>query len=340
MNEIPSRERLLALLDGVEGLQVLLLGDLVLDEFLYGDIRRVSREAPVLILDHTGTVTHLGGAANALQNLRRLGAGVIPIGVVGNDPSGRRLLEILRGMEIDTTEVVVAPQWETPTKTRVLAGLPNSAKQQVVRIDRSRRGAPAEGVPAQLLAALRRRVGDAQGLLISDYGYGAVSDPGAAVSIARRANLKMTADSRQQLASFRRVTAATPNLEELEEALGTLIGDDDIALGRGGKEFRERIGCEALLVTLGSRGMALFRQNDPAPHRIPVFGPSDPVDVTGAGDTVISAFTLGLLAGGSFVEAAHLANIAAGLAVMKRGTTAVSAGEIRDRLRGGAGKLR
>jgi rfaE bifunctional protein kinase chain/domain len=329
----PSRKRLLELLEGIKGLPVLLLGDLVLDEFLYGDIGRVSREAPVLILDHTATVSHPGGAANALQNLCHLGAEVVPIGVVGSDASGDKLLDILRGMDIDTSEVVVAPEWETPTKTRILAGLPGSAKQQVLRVDRSRRGEPAEGVPAQLLAALRRRAGSASGLLISDYSYGATEEPEGILAVAGRTGLKVTVDSRTRLRSYRGITAATPNLEELEQASGHPIGDDENTLDAAGRRLRNEMSSEALLVTLGNRGMALFHGEADEPRRIAAFGSRDPVDVTGAGDTVISVFTLALLAGGNFIEAAELANIAAGLAVMKRGTAAVSADEIRNRLR-------
>ncbi|MBI4161540.1 MAG: hypothetical protein HY509_03740 [Acidobacteria bacterium] len=337
MNPRPDPDRLLELLGGFSGLPVIVYGDLVLDEYLQGEIRRVSREAPVLILDHTETVYRPGGGANAVQNLHRLGAGVVPIGVVGNDPSGDRLLDVFREMGVETGEVVVAPRWTTPTKTRIFAGLPQSPRQQVLRVDRGRRGGPAaDGVPIQLLGALRRRTAAARGLLISDYGYGAVreEDLPALLGVARRARLRVTADSRHGLGACRGITAATPNLEELEEAAGIAVGTDEEALRTAGTTLRERIGADALLVTLGGRGMALFEAGAEGPVRIPALGPRDPVDVTGAGDTVISAFSLGVLAGGTFLEAAWLASHAAGIAVMKRGTATVDPEEIRASIRG------
>ena len=337
MTGIPAWNRLSDLLDSFQGIRILVLGDLVLDEFLFGEIRRVSREAPVLILDHTETACHPGGGANAIQNLFNLGAKVIPVGIVGNDPSGRELLKILRSWEIDTAEIMVGPQWQTPTKTRILAGLPQSSKQQVLRVDRGDRGGVPEGASAQILSSLRRRVGEVQGMLISDYGYGSIpaGEISAILGVAKRSGLRVTVDSRNQLAAFHGITAATPNLEEAEKILEFRIGDDEQRLAEAGRNLLDRVETEALLITLGSRGMGLFLKNQTGMERIPASGPRNPVDVTGAGDTVISVFTLGILAGGSFLEAAHLANIAAGISVMKLGTEPVSTIEIRQKIQAG-----
>ena len=336
---IPSTEKILKLLDAFSGIRILLLGDLVLDEYLHGEIRRVSREAPVLIIDHSETHHRPGGAANAALNLRALGAEVVPVGVVGNDSSGKNLLEIFQKIGIDTGQILVAPQWKTPTKTRILAGLPHSRKQQVLRVDRGHRGPPFPGISGQLLAALRRGAAGTAGMLISDYGYGAVEKENlpAILSLARRHQLRVTVDSRHQLGAFQGITAATPNLEEAEEILGEQIDETRDDLSGVGERLVKIIGAEAILLTLGKSGIALF-QVEGSTERMAALGSLEAVDVTGAGDTVISAFTLAILAGGSFLDAAHLANCAAGLSVMKAGAATVTAEEIRRTLRSGPGE--
>jgi rfaE bifunctional protein kinase chain/domain len=325
----PSGARLSALVASLRGRRVLVLADLVADEFLYGRIERVSREAPVLILQYDSTDLRLGGGANAAHNLRTLGGRPVPLGVVGRDDAGRRLRKLLQECGAPTRGVVVDPAYVTPVKTRILAGGVHSTKQQVVRIDKATRLPEKSASRRRLAAALRAYRGPVHGVLVSDYGFG-LCDAGlveAAVAFARRRGVPVTVDSRFGLLGFRGMTAVTPNESEVEAALGFTIGHDRRRLETAGRALLRRLGVAAALVTRGSDGMALFEPRRPTQH-IPIYGSDQVADVTGAGDTVIAAFTLALAAGASPAEAAHLANYAGGIVVMKRGTATVSAAEL------------
>lgn len=312
--------------------KVAVLADLVLDEFLYGQIARVSREAPVLIVDYRRTDAMPGGGANTINNLLTLGGCPVPVGVVGDDEAGTRLVSLLTDLGVDTAGVRRLPGYVTPTKTRVLAGLPHSRPQQVIRIDRGRTGA----VPPETAAACAETVeemlsGDVKGLLLSDYGYDLVT-PDSVSSLVRRARregVTVTCDSRHRLKSYRGLTAVTPNLEEAEELLGRRLGEDGSGLEEARRRLLETVDCRAALITRGSRGMTLLEEGVKT-FDIPVFGSDQVADVTGAGDTVIAAFTLALAAGATFRMAAILANCAAGLVVMKQGTATVSRRELLE----------
>ncbi len=326
---MPSRTRLAAIVAGFKDRRVVVVGDLVADEFVYADIARVSREAPVLILDHRETIAVPGGAGNAVANLRALGASPVPVGVIGMDPSGRRLLDRFRALGVRTGAVRTASAYETPTKSRVLAGGVHTRRQQIVRIDR---GAVHGALPAEALLALRRRLRHAltgaEGLLVADYGYGA-SPPAILRGLGLRRRFPVTVDSRNRVERFGGVWACTPNQEELERSLGLSPIRSPRALRGAGSELLRRTGARAVLVTRGARGMCLFEKGcEPVP--IPAFGTGEVADVTGAGDTVIAVFTLALLAGGTFLEASLLSNVAAGLVVMKAGTATVTRREIVD----------
>jgi rfaE bifunctional protein kinase chain/domain len=325
-----SGDRLAQLVASLRGRRVLVLADLVADEFIYGRIERVSREAPVLILQYDGTDLRLGGGANAAHNLRTLGGRPIPLGVVGRDDAGRRLRRLLQECGAPARGVVVDPAYVTPVKTRILAGGVHSTKQQVVRIDKATRLAEESASRRRVAAALRAFRGTVHGVLVSDYGFG-LCDAGlveAAVAFARRRRIPVTVDSRFGLLGFRGMTAVTPNESEVEAALGLTIGHDQRRLETAGRTLLRRLGVAAALVTRGSDGMALFEPGRPTQH-IPIYGSDQVADVTGAGDTVIAAFTLALAAGASPTEAAHLANYAGGIVVMKRGTATVSAAELQ-----------
>jgi rfaE bifunctional protein kinase chain/domain len=326
--------RLLRLVDEIAGRKVVVAGDLLADEFIYGEISRVSREAPVLILNYDSTEVVPGGAGNAAANAAALGGSVRAMGVAGRDETGRRLLAELRHRKVDVDGVVRPALYRTPTKTRILAGGIHSAKQQVVRIDRAASSSIDEqarrGFESKVLRALR----GADGLIVSDYGTGLVRP--ALVAEARKIiDAPIVIDSRYALTKFRGVTASTPNESEVEQALGVRIGDDRRALEQAGREMLRRTRAAAVLVTRGSRGMALFEPSRPTVH-IPIVGSDQIADVTGAGDTVIATFTLALTTGASFVEAANLANHAGGIVVMKRGTATVSASELRFSISRGA----
>jgi rfaE bifunctional protein kinase chain/domain len=327
--------RLLELIDRFAGIKVVVFGDLLADEFIYGRIARVSREAPVLILDYDSTEIVPGGAGNAAKNVAALGGSPDAIGVVGADETGERLLEAL-GKTVKTRGLVRPRGFRTPTKTRILAGGVHSAKQQVVRIDRAVRPELSPGdraaVEAKLLAAASR----GQALLVSDYGTGMVT-PGLVRRAAQRltesnASAPVLVDSRYALLRFRGMTTCTPNEAEVEQLFGITIGENLRTLEKAGRGLLAHTKSAAVLITRGSRGMALFEPDRQTLH-IPISGSDQIADVTGAGDTVIATMTLALAAGGTFVEAANLANIAGGIVVMKRGTATVSADELRTAVR-------
>jgi rfaE bifunctional protein kinase chain/domain len=309
--------RLTQLLKKFKGRRVAVLGDFVADVFIYGEISRISREAPVLILNHRETQLVPGGGANAVHNLRALGANPLPVGIVGNDSEGRQLLAFFRKLGIDTKGIRVERWWKTPSKTRILAGAPHSHRQQIVRLD--------SGGPVKTIPKLRPGIPACEALLVSDYGYGAITKE--LVRQVLRKGIPSTIDSRFSMVDFTGMTAATPNEPEVEAALGIHIGHDSAKLESAGRALLRKLKHEALLITRGKDGMALFEKGRKTEH-IPVHGSDEIADVTGAGDTVIATFTLALAAGGTFSEAARLANYAGGIVVMKHGTRPVTYGEL------------
>ena len=312
------------------GRRVLVIADLVADEFVYGRVSRISREAPVLILQYDRSEVRLGGGANAVHNIRTLGGAPIPIGVVGRDVLGRRIRALLRRRGIPASGVATAAGYGTPVKSRILGGGTHSTKQQVVRIDRSSPLPAGSAAVRAVVRRLRAFRGPLDAVLVSDYGFGLVTREvvAAAVALARRRKVPITVDSRFALTGFRGMTAVTPNEPEVEAALGVTIGHDRRRLEWAGRTLVRRLGAKAVLVTRGSDGMALFEPGKPTLH-IPIHGSDQVADVTGAGDTVIATFTLALAAGATPAEASRLANYAGGIVVMKHGTATVSAAELR-----------
>jgi len=318
---------------------ICVIGDFVLDEFASCEISRVSREAPVLILRHRETDAYPGGAANAINNLADLGACVVAVGVLGTDAGGRSLLDHFRRKRVNTSGIVTARNWFTTTKTRFLAGWTHTTEQQVLRVDRE----PSAPLSKALQTAVERKATHlarkANAVLVSDYGLGAATSALVKKLQAKRIML----DSRYRLCEYAglSVTAATPNEPELESAYHTKIGADTAKLEALGAQALRELGLEALLVTRGKDGMALFEsethrsKSPPASfaRHIAIYGSDAPVDVTGAGDTVIAVFTLAVAAGASYFEAAHLANYAGGIVVMKRRTATVTRAELESALR-------
>jgi rfaE bifunctional protein kinase chain/domain len=322
----------LALIDALPSRRVAVVGDAIADEFVYGRVARVSREAPVLILEYDSTEVVAGGAGNAANNVAAMGGSALLAAVVGRDEPGRRMLKSLH-RRVNPRTVVRSPRRGTTIKTRILAGGIHSAKQQVVRIDRLADGALDSKSREAFFRAAVSAAMRSDALLVSDYGGGLVSP---AVVSRLRAELKrgdhpipILVDSRYRLLSYSGLTACTPNESEVEQALGLRINDDARLLERAGRQILEQTKMQAVLVTRGSRGMALFVPDTPTVH-IPIFGSDEIADVTGAGDTVVATMTLALAAGATFELAARLANYAGGLVVMKRGTATVSAAELRD----------
>jgi rfaE bifunctional protein kinase chain/domain len=312
---------------------IAVIGDLIADEYVYGRVARVSREAPVLILEYHSTEVVPGGAGNAANNVAALGGHVRLVSLVGRDEPGRRVQRALP-RRVDRRGLVRPAGFRTPVKTRILAGGIHSAKQQVVRIDRLSSRPVTDAERAAVARAAHAAVRDADAVLISDYGSGLVT-PALARDIAdrvRRRGAPVLVDSRYALTKYRGLTASAPNESEVEQALGVRIDDNLRVLERAGRRMLDRTRMSAVVVTRGSRGMAVFEPGKKTVH-IPIFGSDQIVDVTGAGDTVMATLTLALAAGASVEQAARLANVAGGLVVMKRGTATVGAAELGRALR-------
>ena len=327
--EADPSSRLIDLAERFVGRRIAVIGDVIADEFLYGRPARVSREAPVLILEHDRTAVVPGGAGNAAANAGALGGEVRLVGLVG--PGERELLDGLRA-SVDVSRVLRPAGYRAPVKTRVLAGGLHTARQQIVRIDRGP-GGDVEAAGADFGQAALDALDGCDAALFSDYGSGLVTPALFARLRERLAGgggrppIPMLVDSRRNLAAFRGCTACTPNEAEAEQALGAPIGDDPARLERAGRELLERTGAGGVVLTRGSRGMAVFVPGRETDH-IGIFGSDEVADVTGAGDTVIATLSLALAAGASLYEAARLANYAGGLVVMKRGTATVTGAEL------------
>jgi len=314
------------LLRKFKGKRVVVLGDFVADVFVYGEISRISREAPVLVLNRRDTQVVPGGGANAVHNLRALGAEPLPVGLLGDDEEGKQLIQYFRKLGIDTSGIRVTKSYRTPTKMRILAGAVHSSRQQIVRLDSGGPGGKKNERPF-LEKKLKSLAPRADALLVSDYGYGTIL-PGMVSGLAKN-GIPSTVDSRFAMTEFTGMTAATPNEPEVEAALGITIGNDMEKLEWAGRTLMRKLKHNALLITRGKDGMALFEKSAKTTH-IPIHGNDEIADVTGAGDTVIATFTLALAAGGSFADAARLANYAGGIVVMKHGTRPVTYNELRD----------
>jgi len=322
-------DRLVRIIEEFPKLTITVLGDLIADEFIYGEIARVSREAPVLILRHRDRTVVPGGAGNAICNLADLGVTVLPVGVIGDDEPGRLLLHAFRQKHISISGIRRIKGRNTVTKTRVLAGMTHSTRQQVIRVDREPDSSLDNAAMRELIFQTRGYVRASDALLLSDYGYGAAT-PDIFDRIRVRASLNsipVTVDSRYRTLAYTGVTAATPNEPEIEEALRIKIGDDNTSLLAAGKLIVQKMKLQSLLITRGKDGMVVFARGQ-KPVSIPIHGSDEVADVTGAGDTVIATYTAALATGADPESAARLANYAGGIVVMKRGTATVTRDEL------------
>jgi rfaE bifunctional protein kinase chain/domain len=310
--------------------EVVVVGDFVADEYVYGETERVSREAPVLIVRYERSELKAGGAGNAALNLAALGVKVRAVGIVGDDALGTALLDELSGGGVDVAGLVRVPGRQTEAKTRILAGGRSTRRQQMLRLDR----APEPPPPAaerRLVAHLERLGRRSSAVLASDYGSGAVG-PAALEALRRlkKGGVPVCADSRYGLRTFVGLTMVKPNENELEAASGVSLSRPG-GLERAARTLQRRVDCDVLLVTRGRNGMSVWRRGLPPVH-LAAHGSQDAVDVTGAGDTVAAAFSAGLAAGGDPVAAARLANVAGALVVQKPGTATVSREELAAEL--------
>lgn len=315
-------------IEAFHGKKIAIIGDLVADQFLEGTISRVSREAPVFILLHDETRTLAGGAANAAVNVASLGGTPLLVGTVGQDLNGELLLDVLEKSGVGCSHIVHSGDLKTTTKVRVLAGQHYASRQQVIRIDYENHEPHAENLNEQIELGIKDVCEQADAVVLSDYNYGA-ADPQflkAVQDITAKRDIPLLVDSRFRLTQFPNATSATPNQEEVENILGKGFSERDC------QQLRERLGYKSLLVTRGNQGMLLLEEGR-EPFEMPVVGSDEPVDVTGAGDTVIAVYALALACGASFRDAATIANHAGGVVVMKKGTACVTPAELLTSLR-------
>jgi len=324
-------DRLFQLLADFSEVEILVVGDLTLDEFLTGQVERLSREAPVLILRHETTRQVPGGGANAIYNLAKLGARVKVAGLVGKDDSGKALCNIFETAGIDIGGIFIDPNRPTVTKTRISGHARQSVTQQIVRVDRKSDELPEMELQLRLAEYIRQEGKRVNAIVCSDYGDGVFTPPVIEAAVSRAGTI---VDTQKDLQRFAGAMLFTPNVPEAEAAVGYAINNTE-SLDRAARDLLKLTGAERMLITRGEEGMSLFERGEEgaiASWHIPPFNRTDVFDVTGAGDTVVAALTLGLNAGGSFWEAAVLGNLAASLVVRQFGTATTSVGEMRTAL--------
>ena len=322
-----SAERLFQLLELFSQARVLVVGDLTLDEFLTGQVERISREAPVLILRHETTQRVPGGGANAAYNLAHLGAQVKAVGLLGKDEQGRSLRHLFESVGIDTGGMLIDPNRPTVTKTRISGHSRQSVTQQIVRVDRKSDELPDLELQMQLAEYIRQHLDTVDAVVCSDYGDGVLTQPVIAAALSHPRTI---VDAQKQIQRYQEAMLFTPNLPEAEQAVGYAITSPQ-SLRQAGRDLLALTQARQILITRGEQGMSLFDCNGTEAH-IPAFNRTDVFDVTGAGDTVVTALTLGLIAGASFWEAAVLGNLAASIVVRQFGTTTTTAIEMKAAL--------
>lgn len=324
---LPSTSRLHELIAAMTGRPVVMAVDLVADRFITGTPKRISREAPVLILKQESDRFVPGGGANAVANIAALGGRPLPIGVVGDDESGRAILAAFDDLGVTAQGIATLGGYRTPTKVRVLGGGRHAIKQQIVRYDIEDTAILDDSASRVHAQALGGWTGQARIAVLSDYGYGAVVP---ALIEPIRAILtdpsSVLCDSRYRLGDFVDIDGATPNEEEAEALYGEPLNDDPVKFSAAGAAIQKHLGTDFLLITRGSLGMTLFEHGRTC--HIPIHGSGQVADVTGAGDTVIGTFALALAAGSTPLEAALLANFAGGVVVQKLGTATIQPDEL------------
>lgn len=328
------KERVRALAAGFANRRILVIGDMVADEYLIGNPTRISREAPVLILDLYEERTLPGGAANVAVNARTLGAEVFLTGVVGNDLPGQRLRQAISDFAMYQEGLITDNQRPTSTKTRIMAGSSQIVRQHIVRVDRvdtSEVGEPSRG---QIVEYIQRILPTVDAVMLSDYENGMISPAvlECCLPLARELKKVIVVDSHGQLFRFQGATALTPNQPEAELATGMKITNED-ELNEVGRRLLVDSNAQSILITRGAEGMSLFVTGE-EPLHFPIYSlnahPSEIVDTNGAGDTVAATFALALTAGASFAEAAELANAAASLVVRRLGCASNTPQELMD----------
>ncbi len=331
---VASSGRLFELIDRFHQARVLVVGDLCLDEFLTGQVERLSREAPVLIIRHEKTRQVPGGGANAVYNFAKLGAQVKAAGLVGKDEQGKALRGIFAAAGINTSGILEDYDRPTVTKTRISGHARQSVTQQIVRVDRKSDELPNLELQLQLAEYIQQQVGSVDAIVCSDYGDGTLTQPVIEVALSHPLSV---VDAQKHLKRYTGATIFTPNLPEAEQAVGYPLGRltggaiDEKSIHQAGQDLLELTNAKHILITRGEDGMSLFNRSGDR-HHVPAFNRTDVFDVTGAGDTVVAALTLGLAVGASPWEATVLGNLAASIVVRQFGTTTTNPEEMKAAL--------
>ncbi len=327
------KEDLFSLLDELEGLRILVLGDVVADIYMLGSISRISREAPVLVLEQQKETVVAGGAANVMNNIATLGGSVFAVGLMGNDSGGAGLRKALQKNGVHLEGLFADESRPTIAKTRIIAGGRATVSQQIVRVDRECHEPMTEAHEKELLKYIKSILPQMQGIVLSDYGSGTVTPKlrQELIKFARERGIPSMVDSRYDVKSFKGIGFVKQNDAELSAAVGRELPDEGAVI-EAAQELLEELSAEGVLATRGELGMVLV-EKDGAVHVIPVSDKSEVYDVSGAGDTCVAAMILALAAGCSPDKAAEFSNIASGIAVRKLGTATVSAEELRQALK-------
>ncbi len=326
-----DKEKLVDLIKKIGDSKILVVGDLALDEMVYGDTERISREAPVLILQHTHTKFILGGASNAAHNVSEINGGKVSvIGIIGDDYQANDLKNAFKEANIDCSSLIVDKCRKTITKTRISGSCSHSITQQIVRIDRQTNAPISKETEAKMIAEIEKLVPLHDAVILSDYHIGTLTDNviKAVVDTAKKFDKKVIVDAQRDLGRYKGITSMTPNLPDTQKYIGLYLRNKEDFL-KAGNQLLEETGADAILITCGADGMVVVEPNNKYTH-IPVFNKAEVFDVTGAGDTVTAVYTLALAAGAEPVYAAIIGNIAAGIVVKQFGCATTSIDEILD----------
>lgn len=307
---------------------ILIIGDMIADVYLHGNISRISREAPVLVLIEENEKTVAGGAANVVNNVATLGGRAFAAGILGEDKAAHSLKEILAANKVNVEGLFCDELRKTITKTRIIAGGRATVSQQVVRIDRECKEPLTEDFEQQLLNYIRQTIPRMDGIVMSDYGSGTITETikQEILKLCKLYDIPSIVDSRYAIEAFVGTDYIKQNDAELASAVGYAI-DSEAKLYKAAKQFLTKMQAQGVLVTRGEKGMTLFEAGG-AVHTIPVSDKSEVFDVSGAGDTCVAAFITALASGAKPVEAAEISNFASGIAVRKMGTATVSDEEL------------
>ena len=322
-------EKLKELIRKLNKARILVIGDLALDEMVYGDTERISREAPVLILQHTHTKYILGGASNAAHNVSTLNNGkVAVIGVIGADYQANDLINAFKEANIDCSGLIEDNNRKTITKTRISGSCSHSITQQIVRIDRQTNAPISKETEDKLIKEIEKFIPSFDAIILSDYHIGTLSDNiiGKVIEIANKNNIKVIVDAQKELNRYNGIYSMTPNLPDTQKHVGFYLNTKDDFIKAGNKILKET-NANNILITCGAEGMVVIEKDNKYYH-IPVFNKSKVFDVTGAGDTVTATFTLALAIGAEPVYAAIIGNIAAGIVVKQFGCATTTIEEI------------